>query len=164
MDISKIEPGLPYKVNILITSEKGSRDYCEFDEKSQAFILKKVLSDPFPGFYGFIPKTHHIDGEPLDAIILATEPVNQGIVVQARPIGLIRLRGKIPDDVLITVLLTDKAFEKTQDLLSLNKEELDKLKNFLEELKQKEVEQVFGADHARKAVERAIELYIREFE
>jgi inorganic pyrophosphatase len=164
MNISKIEPGLPNKVNILITSEKDSRDFCEYDEKSETFVLKKVLSDPFPGGYGFIPKTHHTDGEPLDVIILATEPVRQGIVVQARPIGLIRLRGKIPDDVLIAVLLTDKAFEKTQDLLSLNKEELDKLKNFLEELKEKEVEQVFGADHARKTVEHAIELYKREFE
>jgi inorganic pyrophosphatase len=160
MEINKIEPGLPNKINILITSEKGSRDLCDFDSESEAFVLKKVLSDPFPGFYGFIPKTHHIDGEPLDVLLLTNEPIKQGIVVQARPIGLIRLRGKIPDDILIAVLVT----EQTKDLLSLEREEIEKIKSFLEELKEKEVEEVFGASHAVKAVEHAIELYRREFE
>lgn len=163
MEVKKLEPGMPNCVNILITSEKGSRDFCSFDLKSESFILKKVLSKPFPGSYGFIPKTH-MDAEPLFVIVLASEPIDQGIVVQARPIGLIRLRGEIPKDVLIAVLTKDSDFEETQDLLSINKEELDELKNFLEELSGKEVEDVFGAKHARKAVEHAIELYRREFE
>ena len=164
MEINKLEPGLPNKVNVLITSEKDSKDFCEYDEQSETFLLIRVLENTFPGFYGIIPRTHHVDGEPLDVLILTNEPLKQGIVVQARPIGLIRLRGKVPDDILITVLVTDRAFEKTQDLLSLNKEELDKLKNFLEELKEKETEQVLGSAHAKKSVERAIELYKEEFE
>jgi len=164
MDINKLEPGLPNKINVLITSEKDSRDYCELDEKSETFILKKVLSKPFPGFYGFIPRTHHIDAEPLDVLVLTSEPIKQGIVIQARPIGLIRLRGNVPDDVLIAVLLADKNFENTQNLLSLEKEEIESLKDFLEELKGKEVEGIFEASHARKSVEHAIELYKREFE
>ena len=164
MDVKKLEPGLSDKINVFITSEKGSRNYCEFDEKSETFILKKVLSQPFPGSYGFIPKTHHIDAEPLDAIVLTIEKIEQGIVVQVRPIGLIRLRGRIPDDILITVLINDKMLEKMQDLLTLNEEELDELKNFLEELKGKEFQEVFGASHAKKSFERAVELYKREFE
>jgi len=164
MEINKLEPSLPNKVNILVTSEKGSKEFCEFDEESETFTLKKVLSQPFPGVYGFIPRTHHTDAEPLDVLVLSSESVRQGIVVQARPIGLIRLRGKIPDDILIAVLLTDRVFEKTQDLLSINKEELERLKSFLEELKEKEVEDVLDVKHARKAVEISTELYRREFE
>ena len=164
MEINKLEPGLSDKINVFITSEKGSRNYCEFDKKSETFILKRVLSQPFPGSYGFIPKTHHIDAEPLDTIVLTVEHVEQGIVVQVRPIGFIRLGGKIPDDVLITVLLNDKRLEKTQDLLTLNEEELEELKNFLEELKGKEFQDFFGASHAKKSFEHAVELYKREFE
>ena len=160
MKINKMEQGSPNKKNVLITSEKGSRDFCEFNEDSDAFVLKKVLSNSFPAYYGFIPKTHHIDAEPLDVLVLTNEPLRQGIVVQARPIGLIRLRGKIPDDILIAVLLT----EQPKDLLNLEREEIEKLKNFLEELKEKEVEDVFGTSHAMKSVEKAIELYRREFE
>jgi len=164
MEIDKLESSTPNKVNVLVTSEKDSRDFCEYDEESETFVLKKVLEDPFPSFYGFIPKTHHIDGEPLDVLVLSNEPLRQGIVIKARPIGLIRLRGKIPDDILIAILLTDKEYEKTKDLLSLEKEELEKIKSFLEELKGKEVENVFGVGHATKSVECAIELYRREFE
>ncbi|MEM5778426.1 MAG: inorganic diphosphatase [Candidatus Aenigmatarchaeota archaeon] len=158
MEISKIEPGSQNQFNVLITCEKNSRDYCEYDEKSDAFILKKVLSQSFPGYYGFIPKTHHIDAEPLDVLILTEEPLKQGIVVKVKPIGLIRLRSKIPDDVLIATL------NETKDLLSLEKETLERLKSFLEELKGKEIEEIFGIEKAKKAVERAIELYKREFE
>jgi inorganic pyrophosphatase len=160
MEINKMEPGSPNKINVLITSEKGSRDYCDFDSVSESFVLKKVLANLFPAYYGFIPRTHHIDGEPLDVLVLTNESLRQGIVVQAKPIGLIRLRGKIPDDILVAVLSS----EATEDLLSFEREDLDKLKNFLEELKEKEVENVFGAEHAKKSVEKAIELYRREFE
>jgi ASC-1-like (ASCH) protein len=45
-----------------------------------------------------------------------------------------------------------------------NKEELERLKSFLSMLKEKQAENVFGASHAFKAVEKAIELYRREFE
>lgn len=164
MEISKLEPGVPNDVNVLITSKKGSRNFCSFDFKSETFNLQRVLSRPFPWSYGFIPKTHHTGGEPLNVIVLASEPIDQGTVVQAKPIGLIRLRGRIPDDVLIAASLTDENIGKTQDLLSLDKEELDKLENFLEELKEKEVEDVFGVKHARKAVENSIKLYKEEFE
>jgi len=164
MEINKLNPGSSDKINVFITSEKGSRSYCEFDEKSGTFILKKVLSQPFPGSYGFIPKTHHIDAEPLDALVLTIEHLEQGIVVQARPIGLIRLKGTIPDDILITVLINDRMFEKAQDLLTLNEEELEELKNFLEELKGKEFQNFFGPSHAKKSFEHALELYQRAFE
>jgi inorganic pyrophosphatase len=160
MEINKLEPGSPNRFNVLITCEKDSRDYCELDEKSEAFILRKVLSAPFPGFYGFIPRTHHIDAEPLDVLILTSEPIKQGIVVQAKPIGLIRLRGKIPDDILVAVLSSEEA----KDLLRLEREEIQKLKNFFEEFKGKEVEGIFGTEHALKSIEKAIELYRREFE
>jgi inorganic pyrophosphatase len=163
MELNKLEPGNPSKINVLITAEKDSRDLCEYDEEAEAFILRKVLAHPFPYSYGFIPKTHHTDGEPLDVMVLTNEPIKQGIVIQARPIGLIRLRGRMPDDILIAVLLTDKNFEKTQDLLSLNENEIERLKSFLAELKEKKFQDIFGSVHARRAVERSIELYKREF-
>jgi len=97
-------------------------------------------------------------------MVLTDEPLKQGILIQARPIGFIRLRGKLPDDILVAVLLTDKKFEKTQDLSRLDENEIEKLKSFLEELKEKQFENMFGPVHARKVVEVSIELYKREFE
>jgi len=164
MELNKPQQEDINRINVLITSEKNSRDFCEYDEESEAFVLRRVLTNAFPYFYGFVPKTHYNDGEPLDVMVLTNEPLKQGIIVHVRPIGLIRLRGKIPDDILIAVLLTDRNFEKTQDLLSLDENEIERLKSFLAELKEKKFEDILGAAHARKAVKLSIELYRREFE
>ena len=58
MDISKLEPGYANKINVFIECLKDSKDFCEYDKKTEGFILKKVLKYPFPGCYGFVPRTH----------------------------------------------------------------------------------------------------------
>ena len=105
----------------------------------------------------------HIDAEPLDVLVLTSEPLQQGIVLQARPIGIVRLKNKIIDDILIAVSLADKRFEKLFDLTKLPKNTLEKIKQFLEEFKNMEVENIFDSEHAKRSVEHAIELYKREF-
>ena len=162
MDISKIEPGNKDVVNIFITCTKGSKDFYEYDKKTDNFILRKVLNISFPGVYGFVPKTHHIDAEPLDALVLISDTIQQGIVLPARPIGVIRLRSSVPDDILIAVPISDNNFEKTSDVTKVN--ELEELKKFLEEFKELKVESVLDSEHAKKSVENAIKLYKREFE
>ena len=161
MDISKLEAGSPDCVNVLITSEKGSKEYCELDSRSGTFILRKVLSLPFPGFYGFVPKTRGIGTGCIEVLVLTVENIRQDMIVEARPIGVIRMKGKVPEDILVAVLVNDSAI-KTQDLLTLNEEELEELKNFLEELKGGQLQEAFGAEHARKSFQRASELYERE--
>jgi inorganic pyrophosphatase len=163
MDISKIEPGNEDNVNVFVESVKGSKSFYEYDNKSGLFTLKKNLKIPFPGLYGFIPKTHHIDAEPLDVLILTSESLQQGIIVQSKPIGLIRLRAEIPDDVLIAISTADKEFENTVDISNISKETLDNLKEFLEQFKELEIENVFNAEHAKKSIRHAIDLYKREF-
>jgi inorganic pyrophosphatase len=163
MDISKIEPGDMDVVNVFMESEKGSKSYYKYDSKTGMFNLKKVLKSQFPGSLGFIPKTHHVDGELLDVLVLASDSMEQGIVVQARPIGLIRMRSEIPDDILIAASVADSDFEKITDLSKIDESTLKSLKEFLEEFKGMKVENVFDSEHAKKAVRKSIELYQKEF-
>ena len=162
MDITQIEPGNKDVINVFINSIKGSKDLYEYDKKTGAFILKKVSEIEFPGAYGFIPKTHHIDANPLDVLVLVSIQVQQGIVLPARPIGIIRLKGNIPDDVLIAVPISDKNFEQINDISQI--ENLDQLKEFLEAFKESKVEYVFDVEHAKRSIEIAINLYKKEFE
>lgn len=162
MDTSKIEPGSKDIVNVFITCMKGSKDFYEYDKKTDNFVLKKVLNIPFPGAYGFIPKTHHIDAEPLDTLVLILDQVQQGIILPARPIGVVRLRSSVPDDILVAVPISDEKFERTNDLTRING--LEEVKNFLEKFKGLRVESVLGPEHAKKSVEAAINLYKKEFE
>ena len=163
MDISKLEPGYSHKINVFIECLKDSKDFCKYDKKTQGFVLKGVLKTPFPGCYGFVPKTHHIDAEPLDVLVLTSDPLQQGIVLEARPIGIVRLKNKIVDDILIAVSLADKKFENLFDLSKLSKTSLERIKQFLEEFKNMEVENIFDAEHAKRSVEHAIGLYKKEF-
>lgn len=164
MNISKVEPGDARIINVFIECTKGSKNFCEYDNKSGIFILKKVLNSPFPDCYGFVPRTHHIDAEPLDVLVLTNGPLEQGIVIQAKPIGIVRLKNKLIDDILIAVSLMDKEFEKVNDLLKLEDKTIREIEGFLEDFKNMKVENIFGVEHARRSVEHAIELYKREFE
>jgi len=162
MDISKIEPGGKDMVNVFIECVKNSKDFYEYDEETETFILRKVLDIAFPGAYGFIPRTHHIDAKLLDVLVLISNQVEQGIVLPARPIGVIRLKGNVPDDVLIAVPISDRSFERINDISKINN--LDDIKGFLERFKGLSVEFVFDAEHAKRSVEVAISLYKKEFE
>lgn len=159
MDVSKIEPGNSDVVNVFIECIKGSKDFYRYDEKTSTFILKRVLENSFPGAYGFIPKTHHIDAKPLDVLVLISDQVQQGIVLPAKPIGVIRLKGNVPDDVLIAVPISDRSFEQINDVSQVKN--LDELKKFLETFKESEVEYTFDAEHAKKSIEIAINLFKR---
>ena len=152
MDISKQEPGTKDLVNVFIESEKGSKSYYKYNEQTGLFKLKKVLKLPFTGSFGFIPKTHHIDADPLDVIVLMSDPIQQGIVVEARPIGLVRLKAEIPDEILVAVSIADKEYEKVKDIDDIDMGTMKSLKAFLVEFKDKKIDQV---------VRRSIELYQR---
>jgi len=163
MDISKLEPGDTSKLNVFIESIKDSRDYYRYDDVTGTFSLQRVLKQEFPGCYGFIPKTHHVDAKPLDVLVLTTGPLELGVVIKVRPIGVIRFKSEIPDDVLIAVPLTDRNYNNIKDVTKLSKDILKKLKEFLEEFKGLDIERVFDAQRAKNAVRRAIELYKKEF-
>lgn len=161
MDISRVEPGNSDVVNVFIECEKDSKSFYKYDTRTGMFNLKKVLKLPFTGSFGFVPKTHHVDGEPLDVLILASESIEQGIVVEARPIGLVRLKAEIPDEILVAVFTADSGFEKVKNLSDVGEDVIKSLKAFLEEFKGMKVENIFDSDQAKKAVRRSIELYQR---
>ncbi|MFH0928839.1 MAG: inorganic diphosphatase [Candidatus Aenigmatarchaeota archaeon] len=161
MDISKLEPGTKDLVNVFVESEKGSKSYYKYDQKTGFFNLEKVLKLPFTGSFGFVPKTHHVDANTLDVMILASDSIKQGIVVQARPIGIVRLKAQIPDDVLIAVSIADKEYEKLKDISEVDDDTVKNLKAFLEEFKELKVENVLDSVHAKNSVRRSMELYQR---
>lgn len=75
--------------DVLIEIPKGSRNKYEYD-----FSLKKIRYDRmifssmmYPADYGFIPETVALDSDPLDVLVLVSEPTFPGCVMQVKPIG-----------------------------------------------------------------------------
>jgi len=81
-------PGI---VNVVIEIPRGTRrNKYEVDKKTGRIFLDRVNGAHFyyPYDYGYIPDTLCEDGDPLDALVLIDEPLFAGVVVPARPIGV----------------------------------------------------------------------------
>ena len=70
---------------------KGQKQKYELDKKTGMLILDRVLytSTHYPANYGFIPRTLSEDGDPLDVLVLCSEPILNRALVRCRAIGAI---------------------------------------------------------------------------
>ena len=66
----------PDNVTAVIEIPRGSRNKYELDKTSGMIRLDRVLYSAvhYPGDYGFIPRTLHEDGDPLDVLVHLNEP------------------------------------------------------------------------------------------
>jgi inorganic pyrophosphatase len=94
MHYEPIKPGKnpPETVNLIIEIQKGGgRNKYEFDKATGRLTLDRVngTTAVYPADYGYIPGTLCEDGDPRDALLIIDEPVAHGVVVPARPIGVL---------------------------------------------------------------------------
>ena len=140
MDISNTET-----FDVLIEIPKGSRNKYEYD-----FKLKKVRYDRmifssmmYPADYGFVPETLALDGDPLDALVLVTEPTFPGCVIEVKPIGVFHMTDeKGPDEKLICVPVSDPIASTISDLQELNPHLIREIEHFFQVYKDLEKKKV----------------------
>ena len=105
------------------------------------------------------------DGDPLDALVLGQEPLHPLSLVDARAIGVLRMRDeKGLDDKIIAVSIKDPAFNDYTDHRQLPQHLLREMTRFFEdykvlEHKQVVVEDILGPADALKYIREAIDLY-----
>ena len=65
----------------------------EMNKVAGTLFVDRFLYTPmrYPGNYGFIPHTLSDDGDPLDVLVANTRPIIAGAVVNARPIGVLKM-------------------------------------------------------------------------
>ena len=79
--------------DVLIEIPKGSRNKYEYDFKLNKIRFDRMLfsSMMYPGDYGFVPETLALDSDPLDVLVLGTEPTFPMCVMEVRPIGVFHM-------------------------------------------------------------------------
>lgn len=163
VDVSTIEAGFPSVIEI----PRGSKNKYELDKESGLLKLDRVLysSVHYPADYGFIPRTFCDDGDPLDVLVLGQEPVYPLTLVQARAIGVMRMRDdKGGDDKIIAVSLHDPAYNGYTHYEQLPQHVMREMKRFFMDYKVAEGKQVviddpLGPDRAIEIILEALELY-----
>jgi inorganic pyrophosphatase len=157
----------PDEINVIIEIPRGSANKYEIDKETGLIALDRVMhtAQVYPIDYGFSPQTLWEDGDALDVMVLATEPLLPGILVRVRPVGVMRMIDDGESDYkVIGVPVKDPRFDSVKDIGDVNEHTLKTIRHFFEtykHLQNKKVE-VSGwgdAGEARSAIDKSVELY-----
>lgn len=155
------------KVDVIVEIPKGSRNKYEYDREKRAFKLDRMLfsSMHYPSDYGFIRDTLAEDGDPLDALVLVTEPTFPGCLIESKPIGLFKMRDeKGIDYKILCVPVGDPLWNHIDALKDVPPHLLIEIEHFFDVYKELErkktaVEGWEDAEAARKVIRLARDLY-----
>ena len=92
--------------DITIEIPRGSGNKYEIDHATGRIRLDRAVftSMVFPQDYGSIDDTLGDDGDPLDALVLLPRPTFPGVVIDVRPVGMLRMVDENGgDDKILTV-------------------------------------------------------------
>ena len=129
----------------LVEIPKGSRNKYEYDHDLDVIKLDRFLfsSMVYPTDYGFIPETLSQDGDPLDAMVLVSEPTFPGCVIEVKAIALFRMEDdKGIDDKVLCVPCQDPSWNTLASLDDVSDQLRDEIAHFFsvyKDLEQKKV-------------------------
>lgn len=157
----------PQIVQALIEISQGSRTKYEIDKNTGLLKLDRVIHSSFhyPVNYGFIPQTLGLDGDPLDILVLCSQPIQPLCLVEAKVIGNMQMidSGE-EDDKIIAVAAKDPSVNHFNSMEELPRHFFNELKHYFEQykvLEQKEVriDKFQSKEQAFTIINNAIDLY-----
>lgn len=113
----------PEVCQAVIECPRGSQNKYEFDKEQGIVKLDRVLFAPmfYPADYGFFPETLGGDGDPIDVLVLCTNPLHPGVALDVRPIGvLVMSDDKGQDEKVLAVAKDDPRFAHMKDLADVS--------------------------------------------
>ena len=155
----------------VIEIEKGSKKKYELDKETGSLILDRILytSTHYPANYGLIPRTYADDNDPLDVLVLCSEVIQPLSLVRCYPIGVITMldQGKL-DEKIIAIPFKDPTYNSYHDVSELPSHIFTEMAHFFtvyKNLEQKEtmVDEVRGAEDAKKVIQKCLDQYIEKF-
>lgn len=164
-------PSPPQVVYAVVEIPRGHRNKYEYSKHLGVIQLSRVLFSPmhYPGDYGFIPQTCGDDGDPLDILVMVTEPTFPGCVIECRPIGVFRMFDKDElDEKILAVPSADPLFGEYHSIRDVSQHFLVEVSHFFQRYKELEGIEVIpkgwgDAQEARQVIERAIQSYRQSY-
>lgn len=117
----------------VIEITKGSKNKYELDKETGMMMLDRILytSTHYPANYGFIPRTFSEDGDPLDVLVLCSEPINPSALVRCYPIGVMSMIDEgYMDNKIIAIPSYDPMYNTYHSIQDLPKHIFNEMKHF----------------------------------
>lgn len=151
----------------VIEISKGSKKKYELDKETGLIILDRILytSTHYPANYGFIPRTYGDDLDPLDVLVLCSEPIEPMSLVRCYPIGVMNMIDNgMGDEKIIAIPYNDPTYNMYTNIDELPGHIFDEMRHFFsvyKELEQKEtaVNEFGGPKEAVDIIEHCITHY-----
>ncbi len=152
----------------VIEITKGSKMKYELDKETGLLVLDRILytSTHYPANYGFIPRTLAADGDPMDVLVLCSEPLLPHSLVRCYPIGVIIMNDNgSRDEKIIAIPFTDPTYNGYKSIKELPQHIFDEMQHFFRVYKELEnkptsVSEVHDAEDAKAVVLKSINDYI----
>ena len=155
----------------VIEIPKGSKKKYELDKETGLMKLDRILytSTHYPANYGLIPRTYGDDNDPLDVVIICSEPIDSMTLVRCYPIGVITMLdgGKL-DEKIISIPFNDPNYNMYTDISQLPSHVFEEMRHFFRVYKSLEgketvVDEIQGREKAIETIKAAINNYIENF-
>lgn len=162
---------VPETVDAIIEVTRDSKAKYELDKETGFLRLDRILNTDlrYPFHYGFIPQTYSEDNDPLDIIVLCSEPLLPLSIVESTVIGAIHMIDNgLSDDKIIGVATHDPYLRHIKKLSDIAEEKLLSFKFFFENYKRHEnkkvtIEYFLQKEDAHKLILESINLYKKNF-
>jgi len=160
----EVDNGARDPIEVTVEIPSGSRNKYEYDHVRHRYVLDRVLysSVHYPCDYGFIEGSLADDGDPLDVLVIISEPTFSGCVVRARPVGVLDMKDdKGHDYKILAVAHDDPRWERYASLEDVSPHRLREIENFFMTYKalegrQTDVSGWLGLDDAWRIIDAAM--------
>ncbi|MEK8026086.1 MAG: inorganic diphosphatase Ppa [Pseudomonadota bacterium] len=131
----------PEQFNVIIEiAMNGDPIKYEVDHDSGALFVDRFMSTAmhYPCNYGYVPNTLADDGDPVDVLVITPVPLQPGVVVTCRPIGMLRMDDEAGGDNKLLAVPIDKIlslYTQWQKPDDLNPLRLKTIEHFFEHYK-----------------------------
>jgi len=143
MFLDRVDAGnnLPKEFNVIIEIPMNADPIkYEVDKATGAMFVDRFMGTAmhYPCNYGYIPRTLGDDGDPLDVLVITPFPLQPGVVVRCRPLGVLRMEDEAGGDSKLLAVPIDKIlpwykhWQKPEDVQA---ERLAQIRHFFEHYK-----------------------------
>jgi inorganic pyrophosphatase len=123
MNLDRVSSGkdVPNDFNVIIEiPAHGEPIKYEVDKETGAMFVDRFMSTAmhYPCNYGYVPHTLSDDGDPVDVLVITPVPLQTGVVVRCRPVGMLKMEDEAGIDAKVLAVPIDKLTSLYRDIES----------------------------------------------